>query len=163
MANDRGEEAVLHRWTERKMQPVILLWVLAVFVAMILVAHLFIRSAEAVKALVVGAVAFTVPLVPAVLGRYEYRLTEKGLERRTLDPKKPKPFERIFAWSELGHVVPVRHGFKYYRPVGDVRAPKRFWRRYFSDAYSGEFHALGEDRVIVRALLDERVGDRSSS
>ena len=73
---------VLYHWSARKLNPIVLLYVAAVFVVFILVAYFVLHSMTAVKALAMAAVASIIPLVPAVISRVEYRLNERVLERR---------------------------------------------------------------------------------
>lgn len=146
---------VPYQWSARKLQPIVVAYVAAVFVAMMAVSHFMLHSATGVKALALGAVGFILPLVPAVLGRVEYRLNDAGLEKRPLNEKKPRDFEEVFRWDQLSHVTPMRNGFKYFKPVGDVSPLRRFWKTHVSDAYSGEFHVEAEDRDEVLGILDE--------
>ena len=153
MAPDKNEPAVLYRWSARRMQPVIILYVALIFVGMIAVSHFLVRSPTAVKALALAAIGFIVPLFPGVMSRTEYRLTETGLDKRPLDDKKPKEFQEVFRWDRLSHVVPVKYGFKYYLKLGAVSRLQRFWKYQVSDAHSGEFHIEATDRDEILAVL----------
>ena len=153
MISEGGETVVLYRWSARKLHPIIVFYVAAVFVAMMAVSYFLFNSLTGVKALALGAVGFIVPLFPGVINKVEYRLTESGLEKRPLNPKVPQDFEEVFRWDQLNHVVPMKYGFKYYRPLNDSNPVRCFWKTYISDAYSGEFHIEAEDRDKVRSIL----------
>lgn len=155
MTTDIDETAVLHQWSVRKVPPIVLLYMAAVFIGMMLLAYFVVHSPAAVKALALTAVGAMVPLVPTVISRVEYRLTERELERRPLTKNDPKPFKRVFQLDELSHVVPVRHGFKFYNPLSDSNALRRFWKLHVSDAYSGEVHAEADDQKKVLEILSQ--------
>jgi hypothetical protein len=142
-------------WTARRLQPIVLLWVVAVFAVLTALAVFVFQSRTGVKALIVGAVGFLVPLVPQVLSRVDYRLRERVLERRTRRREEPEEFETFIEVDDLSHVVPVRHGFKFYRPIDGPGAFRRFWKRHVSDRYSGEVHVERPDQPRVFAALRE--------
>lgn len=150
---DREEAAVLYQWSARRLQPIILVYVGGVFLAMMAFSHFLAHSPTAVKALALGAIGFIGPLVPGVLGKTEYRLTEAGLQTRPLNTKAPKDYKEVFLWPQLSHVVPMKYGFKYYKPVGDSSWLGRFWKNHVSDAYSGEFHIEVADRDVVLGIM----------
>jgi len=149
------QPAVLYQWSARKLQPVVLLYVALVFLVMMAVAHFVVHSRSAVTALATAAVAAIVPLVPAVLMRMEFRLTDQELERRPLTDQRPKPFERVVRLTEIDHVVPIRHGFKYFKAIDEPRPLHRFWKRHLSDRFSGEIHVEKADQHRVLAILAE--------
>jgi hypothetical protein len=154
--------AVVIEWTARKVRPVVLLYVAAVFVGFIGIAHFVIHSPAAVKALLLGSVGAIVPLVPTVLARLEFRLAAQKLERRPKTENEPKDFEKVFAIDELSHIVPTRHGFRFYKPVGSVGPLRRFWRLHLSDRYSGEVQVESADREhVLDALLELGVSRRA--
>jgi hypothetical protein len=153
MAPDRDDGAVLYHWSARKLQPIIVVYVAAVFAAMMAVAYFLAHSQVAVKALMLGAVGFIVPLFPGLINKVEYRLTESGLEKRPLNLKAPQEFKEVFRWDQLSHVVPMKYGFKYYKPLTDWNPLRRFWKTHVSDAYSGEFHIEAEDRAEVLSIM----------
>jgi hypothetical protein len=145
----------LIEWTARKVQPVVILYVALVFVGFILIAHFVVHSPTAVKALLLASVGAIVPLVPTVLSRLEFRLHARHLERRPVNEKDPKEFATVFTVGELSHIVPTRHGFKFYRPI-DVASPfRRFWKLHTSDRYSGEVQVEPADRESVLGALTE--------
>ncbi|MBD3222812.1 hypothetical protein GF314_16415 [bacterium] len=151
-----GEETgpeVLHRWSARNLQPVILVYTALVFLVFMAAARFLFHSPEAVKALAIGAVGFIVPLSAGLVGRREYRLLGDVLQRRPDTPRRPRDFEGVFRIGDLSHVVPTRHGFKFYRRLDEPRALRRLWKLHVSDAYSGEVHASGPDRDRVIDLL----------
>ena len=154
-ASDADEAVVLCHWTARKMQPMVLVWVAVVFLAFMALSHFVFHSAAAVKALALAAVGFLVPLVPGVLSRVEYRLTEHELTSRMVDPKNPKDFKCVFVLDDLSHVVPTRHGFKYYKTLNEPSGLRRFWKIHVSDAYSGEVHVETTDQKRVLGVLAE--------
>jgi hypothetical protein len=147
---------VLHEWTARKTQPVVIGYVLMVFLGFILLAHFVFRSPEAVTALFLAAIGSTVPLVPMVLSRTEHRMTEAGLEKRERKKGEAAPFKPVFAWEELSHVVPIRHGFKYYKPIGEGGWLVRFWKAHLSDRFSGEVQVEAEDRERILEMLTQK-------
>ena len=151
MNNDEPE--VLCHWSARKMQPIVLLYVAAVFVAFMVLSYFVFHSMTAVKALAMTAVGSVVALVPGVTSQVEYRLTDLELERRPLNKKDPKEFESVFQMDQLSHVVPMRHGFKFYLPLSESSPVRRFWKAHVSDAYSGEVHVETSDREKVLDLL----------
>lgn len=147
------ETRIVCQWTARRMQPVILLWVAGIFLGSILIALLVFHSVTGVRELAIAAVAVLVPLVPSVLSRVEYRLDEVGLEQRPVNERSPKEFAAVFRLEKLSHVKPVRHGFKFYRPVDETSRWRRFWKLHLSDAYSGEVHVDPTDRDRVLGAL----------
>jgi len=147
------EAQVLYRWSARRVQPVVLLYVAAVFVGMMSISHFVVHSAATVKALALTVVGAIVSLVPAVAGRMEYRLTEQGLEQRSPGEKKSGGFKHVFQMDQLSRVVPKRHGFKYYKKLDESNAVRRFWKLHFSDVYSGEVHAEATDQERVLEIL----------
>lgn len=140
-------------WTARKLQPIVLLYVAAVFVVLIAVVILVFDSMNAVKALALTAVAAVVPLVPSVLAKVDYRCGGGLLEQRPHNEKEPQDFEAIVRLDELSHIKPMRHGFKYYRPVDETNPLVRFWKLEFSDQYSGEVHVEPDDQEKVMELM----------
>lgn len=147
---------VLYQWSARKIRPIVLLYVAAVFGVMMAVSYFLIHSLASVKALALGAIAFIVPLIPSVMSKNEYRLTASGLDKRPLKRKDPQDFKEVFRWDQLSHVVPISHGFKYYKPVDGSHRVRRFWKTHISDSYSGEFHAEAADRDEVLRILASR-------
>jgi Na+/serine symporter len=139
------ESQVPDRWTARKIRPVVILYVLGVFAAFIVMSIVVFQSREAVKALVVAAVGTVIAIAPGVAERIEYRLTASGVEKRTVNAKKPREFTGVFLWSELSRVVAMRHGFKYFKTLDESNPLRRFWKAYLSDQYSGEVLAERED------------------
>jgi len=142
-----------YQWSARKLQPIILLFVAVVIVAMIALAYFVVHSMTAVKALVITAVAAIVPLVPTVLMRVEYRLTGETLDRRPVDSEKPRAPEELFRLDQLSHLVPMRHGFKFYKKLEEPNPLRRFWKLHVSDEYSGEVHVEKQDQKRVSELL----------
>jgi hypothetical protein len=151
--DDTGAE---HAWSARTVQPIVAVYVAAVFVCFMGLAHFVFHSADAVKALFAAAVAGVAAVVPAILNRVEYRISGTGLAKRPLRRKGPGAFEDVFAWDELTHLVPTGTGFKYYKTLPDTGAVSRFFKLYLSAEYSGEFHVDPEDRARVRAIFDRR-------
>jgi hypothetical protein len=152
----RGGSIAVDRWSSRKVQPIVVLYVLAVFAVFIALSHFVIQSAAAVKALALAAVGAVAVTIPGVLGKVEYQATEAGVERRTVNEKEPGGFEGVFRWDELSHVVPMRHGFKYYKTLHETNPFRRFWKLHLSDAFSGEIHVEKKDLERIMALVDRR-------
>jgi len=155
VSNGHGAE-VLDRWSARKVQPVVLLYVVAVFAAFIVLAHFVFHSDAAVKALVVAAVGAIIATTPGVVEKVEYRLTESGIDKRKADSKKPGPFKDVFRWDELNHVVPTKHGFKYYKIMNETNSLGRFWKTHISDKFSGEIHVEKHDLDRVLRLVERQ-------
>jgi len=151
-ADDQSE--VLFQWSARKVRPIVLLYVAAVFVAMMLFSYFVFHSMTAVKALAMTAVASMVPLVPAILSRVEYRIAGQRLDRRPADEETPREFENVFELDQLSCIVPMRHGFKFYRVLSESNPVRRFWKTHVSDGYSGEVHVEAADRESVMKILD---------
>ena len=146
----------MDRWSARKVQPIVVLYVLAVFAVFIALSHFVIQSAAAVKALALAAVGAVAATIPGVLGKVEYQATEAGIERRTVNEKEPGGFEGVFRWDEVSHVVPMRHGFKYYKTLHETKPFRRFWKLHVSDSFSGEIHVEKKDLERVMALVERR-------
>jgi hypothetical protein len=153
-----GGPAVLDRWSARKVQPIVVFYVVAVFAVFAVVAHFVFHSTEAVRALAIATLGAVAATVPGVMERVEYRLTESGVEKRSAR-KSPGPFQEIFRWPELSRVAPTKHGFKYVKATDEPSPLRRFWRRHFSDVCSGEVHVEREDLERVLGLV-ERQGIR---
>jgi len=153
MSANSDEPEVLFQWSARKMRPIVLIYVAAVFVVFMALSFFVLHSMMAVKALAMAAVASMVPLVPVVTSRIEYRLNVRVLERRPQTDKKPKEFETVFQTDELSYVVPMRHGFKFYRLLNESNPFLRFWKVHVSDAYSGEVHVEKADQERVFELM----------
>lgn len=155
MAADNTEKEVLVHWSARKMPPIIALYVAAVFLAMMLVSYFVLHSGAAVKALAIAAVGSIVAVIPGLFSRVDYRLNERGLEKRASNTKEPGSFENVFQLDQLSHVVPMRHGFKYYRFLDEANAFRRFWKLHVSDEFSGEVHVERTDQRRVLEILNE--------
>ncbi len=150
-----GGPAVLDRWSARKVQPIVVLYVVAVFAVFGAVAHFVVHSTDAVKALAIAALGAVAATVPGVMERVEYRLTESGLEKRSAK-RSPGPFQEVFRWPELSRVVPTGHGFKYFKATNEPNPLRRFWRRHFSDVCSGEVRVEREDLERVLGLVERQ-------
>jgi hypothetical protein len=109
--------AVEHEWRTRTLRPMIPVYVLGVFLAFMALAHFVFGSDEAVKALLLTAVGSLVALTPNLLARVEYRFTKAGLERRPAGGKEARPFNSVFAWDALDHLVQTRSGSKFYNRI----------------------------------------------
>ena len=158
-ADDQQE--VERQWSARKLQPIVLLYVAAVFVAMMALAYFAVHSMTAVKALALTAVAAIVPLVPSVLMRVEYRLTGETLDRRPVDNEKPRAFEELVRLDQLSRIVTMRHGFKFYKHLEEPNPLRRFWKTHVSDAYSGEVHIEKADREdVFESLAQQGISSR---
>lgn len=156
MASDNDKPIVLHMWSARKLHPIIVIYVILVFVICMAISYFVVHSMTAVKALALAAVGVIVPLLPAVINKTEYQLTESGLEKRLLDRKNPREFKDVFRWDYLSHVVPIKHGFKFYNPINEKNPIRRFWKTHISDSHSGEFRVETGDRDIVLGILKRR-------
>jgi hypothetical protein len=145
------------QWQARIMQPTFVLGYLAVvFGTLIALAFFVFDSIAGVTSLVVAALGAVVALLPSILTRVEYRLSEEGVEKRRVRQQDPAPFKEIFRFPELDYIVPIRHGFKYYKKMDPAPPLREFLNRHFSDEYSGEVHLEQEDRSRILAHLAER-------
>lgn len=154
-AQSPGEPAVLDHWSARKVQPIVVFYVIAVFAVFAVVAHFIFHSTEAVKALAIAALGAVAATVPGVMERVEYRLTESGVEKRS-ERKSPGAFQEIFRWPELSRVAPTKHGFKYVKATDEPSPLRRFRRRHFSDGCSGEVHVEREDLERVLGSVERQ-------
>lgn len=148
-----GAEYFETRWKARTMQPIIVLYVVAVFVILIAMSYFVFNSMTGVTSLAMVGFGTVVALLPGLLVRIEYRMTKTVLEKRTHNKKKPGTFKRVFQLDQLSHIVPLRHGFKYYKSLDEPNPLKRFWKNQISDAYSGEVHLEIKDRKRILDLL----------
>lgn len=157
MAEPTGKEStVLLSWSARKIQPVVVVQVILVFLAFILMAHFLFHSREAIIALAAAAVGSLVPLLPGVMTRTEFRLTDRGLESASPGKEGRGEPRELFTWDELSHLVPGKDGFKFYKSFEASGWWDRFRKNHISDRWSGEFQVEKEDRPRVAELLQER-------
>jgi hypothetical protein len=56
---------------------------------------------------------------------------------------------------------PTKYGFKFFKPLGQGSAGRRFWRRHLSDSCSGEFQVEKADRTEVGRLLDAHLKEKA--
>lgn len=153
---DSDQPVILHHWTASGLQPIVVLYVALVFVAFMLLAFFVFHSPAAVKALAMAAVGTIASLCASLVAKTEYQLTDSGLEKRPRNEKSPRPFKSVFEWQQLSYIVPVRHGFKYYKVLVEPKPLSRFWKRHVSDAYSGEVHVETGDRDTVLGIVAQR-------
>jgi hypothetical protein len=154
--SNRSGAAVLDRWSARRIQPIVVLYVAAVFAAFMVLAHFVFHSPEAVKALLIAAVGGIAATVPGVIEKVEYQLTDSGLGKRPLKGKKPSQCKDVFRWDELSRVVPTKHGFKYHKTMNETNSIRRFWKAHISDQYSGEVHAEKDDLDRVLGIVERQ-------
>ncbi len=153
---------VLERWSARKVRPVVVLYVAGVFAAFIALALFVFHSPQAVKALVIAAVGAIAATVPGVTEKVEYQLTGSGIEKRTINKKRPGQFKGVFRWDQLSRIEPMKHGFKYFKTTNETNQLRRFWNVHLSDRYSGEVHVEKKDLERILDIL-ERCGVVMSS
>ena len=156
MSEKNKNPDIFHRWSARKMSPVILFYVALVFIVFIAFSHFIFHSKAAVKALVLTAVGSLLPLYVTSIGRVEYRLTGKGLEKRQVKKENTAEFIEVFNFEQLDHIVRTRRGFKYYFRLEEGGSLKRFLMKYFSDKYSGEVHIKKDDQEKVFEFFDQK-------
>jgi hypothetical protein len=147
---------VLDCWSARRVQPIVLLYVIAVFAGFVAMAYFVFHSGDAVKALVIAAVGALAATVPSVIGKVEYRLNDSGIDKRPVNEAKPHDFEGVFSWDELSHVVPLKQGFKYFKTMKETSAVRRFWNLHISDRFSGEVHVEKSDLERVLKLVEKQ-------
>lgn len=148
-----SESGALDHWSARKVRPIVILYVLGVFAVFMVVSILVFHSMDAVKALVAAAVGGVAATVPGVLEKIEYQLTEAGINKRTVNTKKPGPFKGVFRWEELSRVVPMKHGFKYYKTLSETSPFRRFWKAQICGEFSGEIHVEKEDLERILGIV----------
>jgi hypothetical protein len=118
--------------------PIVLFYVVLVFAAFIALSLFIFHSADAVKALLIAAVGAVIATIPGVMEKIEYRMTEAGVEKRASKKRESGPYQEVFRWEELSRIVPVKHGFKYYKIMNETNPLRRFWKTHVSDQFSGE-------------------------
>lgn len=155
VASSSDGSGTLDRWLARKIRPIVMLYVVAVFAVFIAVSYFIFHSPKAVRALAIAAVGALVAMLPGVAERLEYRLTASGIEKRTLK-KTPGQFKEVFGWDELSRIVPMGHGFKYYKTLNEASPIRRFWKAHFSDQFSGEVHVEKQDLERVLEIVERR-------
>lgn len=155
-ATSSDGSTTLNCWSARRVRPVVVLYIVVVFAAFIVAAQFIFRTPEAVKALVMAAVGAVAATIPGVIGKVEYRATTSGVEQRKLDEKKPGQFEKTFCWSQLSHIVPMRHGFRYYRVMDETHPIRRFWKLHVCGHFSGEIHVERHDLDRILELVERR-------
>ena len=161
MSMNNNDSEILCHWSARRIQPRTLFYVIGVFAVFIMLSYFVFHSMPAVKALALTAFGAIVSIIPGVVGRVEYRLTDQGLERRPINQKRPGGYKNVFNLSQLSHIVQKRHGLKYYLNLEESNPLKRFWKSYFSDAFSGEVHIEKTDRErVIEALRQRRISCR---
>jgi hypothetical protein len=146
----------LDRWVARKVQSIVVLYVAAVFAAFIAVSYFVFHSQEAVTALVIAAVGAIAATIPGVLEKVEYLLTASGIEKRTVNMKKPGEFKRVFQWDQLSRVVHTKRGIKYYKSMNETNPLRRFWKAHISDEFSGEIHVEKKNLERIRKIFEQR-------
>jgi len=143
-----------HEWRARPLDPVIGAYVAGVFMGFMALAHFVFHSGEAVTALFFTAVGSLVALLPNMLARVEYRLTEAGLEKRPSGGKEGRPYKKVFYWDELSHFVPTSSGYKFYKRIESSNALSRMIKLHLLGDHSGEFHVERDDLPQVKRILE---------
>lgn len=154
--NRPADTVVIHRWVARQLRPVIAGGVAFVFLAFMALAHFVFHSPEAVKALGMACLGSLGGVFASILVRFEFVMTETGLEKRMQRNTRPSDFKTVFIWEDLDRIVPTRHGFKYYRPISHRSPLDRFWKKWFSDEFSGEVQVEKGDRDKVMEAVRSR-------
>ena len=155
-ASSRSGSVVLDRWLARKVRPVVVFYVVVVFVAFMAMAHFIFHSPKAVKALLIAAVGVVAATVPGVIEKVEYQLTESGIEKRVMKKKGSGGFADVFRWDELSHIVRMKHGFKYYKTVKEASLLRRFWKTHIIDEFSGEVRVENRDLGRILGIVERR-------
>ncbi len=155
-ATNRDASEVLERWSARKAPPVVVAYLAAVAAAFIAMAYFIFDSTEAVKALVIAALGAVGAATPSVLEKVEYQLTDLGIEKRSIKKKNPGQFKDVFHWDQLSRVVPMKHGFKYFKTMAKTSPLRRFWNVHLSDRFSGEVHVERRDLERILGVLEQR-------
>ena len=147
-SNHDGPE-VVDRWTAPRLRWIVLLYIVLVFAVFMAISYFVLDSAAGVKALLLALLASVAATVPGILEKIEYRMTASGIEKRPLKKAAASEFMSAFRWDELSRVVPMRHGFKYFKKLDEKNALRRFWKLHFCDQYSGEVHVEHGDLARV--------------
>jgi hypothetical protein len=155
-ASSRNGLIVLDHWSARKVRPVVVFYVVVVFVAFMAMAHFIFHSPKAVKALLIAAVGGVAATIPGVIEKVEYRLTESGIEKSVTKKKGSGGFADVFRWDELNHILPMKHGFKYYKIVNETSLLRRFWQTHISDEFSGEVRVEKKDLGRILGMVERR-------
>jgi len=143
-----------YTWSAPRLRAVVIAYVVAVFVAFMAVAFFVFHSVQGVKDLFLAAVGAVAALVPGVLTRNEYRLTDAGLGKRPSRAKQPREFKEVFAWDQLSHLKPKGTGFKYYKRVQEPKPFLGLIKLHLLADRSGEFPVEAQDMDRVRAVID---------
>lgn len=151
---------VLENWSAHKVQPVVVLYLVAVFGAFVALAHFVLHSPDAVKALAIALVGAVGATVQGVIDKIEYQITESGIEKRPIRKKKPEQFKSVVRWDELSRIVPMKHGFKYYKTLDETNPFRRFWKLHLSDRFSGEVHVERKDLERILGIVDRLATSR---
>jgi hypothetical protein len=150
-----GSEAV-DQWSARKIQPIVLLYLVLVIAAFMAASRFIFHSSEAVTALAIAFVCAVAATVPGILEKVEYRSTETGVEKRPVKNKKTEQFKTVFRWDELSSIVPMRHGFKFYKTMDESSRLRRFWKTHVSDQFSGEIHVERKDLERILEIAERQ-------
>lgn len=149
--NDPAEE--ICRWSARKMQPVVLIYVGLVFLIFILLSYFIFHSMDAVKALAITGGTFILTGLPAVTKRIEYRLTKHSLEQRPLVKNKVPTYSQVFPLDQFSHIKLMQHGFKFYLHRDEMNSLRRFWKMHVLTGYSGVVPVEKRDMERVLGVL----------
>ncbi len=149
------DPTVEHEWRARTIRPMIGVYVAGVFVGFMALAQFVFHSREAVAALFFTGVGSLVALLPNMMARMEYRLTEAGLEKRPRGGGEGRPFKKVFDWDELGHLVQTSSGYKFYKRIGPSGAVSRMIKLHLLGDHSGEFHVEPDDLPQVKSILEQ--------
>lgn len=140
-------------WTARKMSPRVILYVAIVFIAFIVLAYWGFHSLTAVKTLVFTALAYILSVLPMVFGRVEYQLSTHKLESRQIKKQGSTPYKTLFKLEKVSHLVKSSDSLKYYLNFEEPNQFYRFFKKHFSDRYSGEIKVAPKDSAQIIAAF----------
>jgi hypothetical protein len=140
-------------WSARKMSPKVILYVAIIFIAFIALAYWGFHSLAAVKTLFFTALAYILSVLPIVFSHLEYRLSAQKLESRQVKKQDPKPYKTLFQLAEVSHLVKSSGSLKYCLNFEEANRFHRFFKKHFSDRYSGEIKLAPKDSEQIIAAL----------
>lgn len=125
-------------WSARKMPPIVIVYVVLIFITFMAISYWGLHSTTAAKTLAFTAIGSIVPLMPLAFARIEYQLTKQKLESRSYIKKATKPYAVLFKVDQVNYIVRTGSGFKYYLKFEEKNGFKRFVKKHVSDKYGGE-------------------------
>lgn len=142
-------------WSARKMPPIIIVYVVLIFIAFAAISYWGLHSTTAAKTLAFTAIGSIVPLMPLAFARIEYQLSQQKLESRSSIKKTVKPYTELFRLDQVSYIVRIRSGFKYYLTFKEDNKILRFFKKHISDKYAGEIKVEKSDAERIIAEFEK--------